>query len=104
MFTDKDQSLREKSLLITRQINLIETLYNIVKEYDQSKIDKDIINYIEKEHEILIERFGAKILKIQRISRENSETSHSSQNADFSVKTIKNIITQGEKKALDRLK
>ena len=74
MFTDKDHSLRKISKLITRHINLIETLYDIFKEYHHSKIDKDIIEYIEREHKILVEKFGAKILDIKRISRENSKT------------------------------
>ena len=104
MFTDKDQSLRSMSRLVTKHINLIETLYNIFKEHDHSKLDKDLINYIEKEHKILVEKFGAKILKIKRISRENSETPYPSQNADFSINTIKKLITQGENKALDSLK
>jgi NTE family protein len=104
MFTDKDQSLRKMSKLITRHINLIETLYDIFKEYDQSKIDNKIIKYIEKEHKLLVEKFGAKILEIHRISRENSKTPHSAQNAEFSIATIKQLITQGENKALDSLK
>jgi NTE family protein len=104
MFTDKDQSLRKMSKLITRHINLIETLYDIFKEYDQSKIDNKIIKYIEKEHKSLVEKFGAKILEIHRISRENSKTPHSAQNAEFSIATIKQLITQGENKALDSLK
>ena len=104
MFTDKDHSLRKISRLITRHINLIETLYDIFKEYDHSKIDKDIIEYIEREHKILVEKFGAKILDIKRISRENSKSPHSTQNAEFSVNTIKKLIAQGESKALDCLK
>lgn len=104
MFTDKDQSLRKMSKLITRHISLIETLYDIFKEYDQSKIDNKIIKYIEKEHKLLVEKFGAKILEIHRISRENSKTPHSAQNAEFSIATIKQLITQGENKALDSLK
>ena len=104
MFTDKDQSLRKMSKLITRHINLIETLYDIFQEYDHSKIDKDIIEYIEREHKILVEKFGAKILDIKRISRENSNSPHSTQNAEFSVNTIKKLIAQGESKALDSLK
>ena len=104
MFTDKDQSLRKISKLITRHINLIETLYDIFKEYDHSKIDRDIIEYIEKEHKILVEKFGAKILDIKRISRENSKSPHSTQNAEFSVNTIKKLIAQGESKAQDSLK
>ena len=104
MFTDKDQSLRRMSRLLTKHINLIETLYNIFKEYDHSKLDKDVIKYIEKEHKILVEKFGAKILKIKRISRENNDTPYPSQNADFTVNTIKKLITQEENKALDSLK
>ena len=104
MFTDKDQSLRRMSRLLTKHINLIETLYNIFKEYDHSKLDKDIINYIEKEHKILVEKFGAKILKMKRISRETNDTPYPSQNADFTANTIKELITQGENKALDSLK
>lgn len=61
---------------------MIETLYDIFKENDHSKIDKDTIEYIKKVHKLLVEKFGAKILKIYRI-RENSETPHSLQNADF---------------------
>jgi NTE family protein len=104
MFTDKDQSLEKIGKLITRHINLIETLYDIYNENDNSKIDKDIVKYIEKEHKILVEKYGAKILDIIRISRENSKTPHSAQNAEFSLSTIKNLIAQGESKALDSLK
>jgi NTE family protein len=51
----------------------------------------------------LVEKYGAKILKITRISRENNKTPYSLQNADFSVNTIKELIMQGENKALDSL-
>jgi NTE family protein len=104
MFTDKDKSLRKMSRLITRHINLIETLYNVFKEFDNSKLDKNIISYIEKEHKILVEKFGARILKIKRISRENIVAPYPSQNADFSINTIKKLISQGENKALAILK
>ena len=103
MFTDKDESLGKISKLITRHITLIETLYDIFEEHDHSKIDKDIIKYIEKEHKLLVEKYGAKILKIIRISRENIETPYALQNADFSVKTVKELILQGENKALQSL-
>jgi NTE family protein len=104
MFTDKDESLRKMSKLITRHINLIETLYDVFNEYDKSKIDKEIVDYVEKEHKILVEKFGAKILNLKRISRENSKSPHSTQNAEFSIDTIKKLIAQGENKALDALK
>jgi ABC-type multidrug transport system fused ATPase/permease subunit len=104
MFSDKTQSLVQMSRLITRHVNLIETLYDIFQESDQSKIDKDKIDYINKEHSTLVEKHGAKILKLHRITRNIPETPYSLQNADFSVETIKELIKQGETKALDYLK
>jgi len=103
MFSDKTQSLEKMSRLITRHVNLIETLYDIFQDSDQSKIDKDKINYINKEHSSLVDKHGAKILKINRITRINPETTYPLQNADFSVDTIKELIRQGETKALDSL-
>ena len=104
MFSDKTQSLVQMSRLITRHVNLIETLYDIFEESDQSKIDKDKIDYINKEHLTLVEKHGAKILKLHRITRNIPEMPYSLQNADFSVETIKELIKQGETKALDYLK
>lgn len=104
MFSDKTQSLVQMSRLITRHVNLIESLYDIFQESDQSKIDKDKIEYINKEHSTLVEKHGAKILKLHRITRNIPETPYSLQNADFSVGTIKELIKQGETKALDYLK
>jgi NTE family protein len=103
MFTDKDKSLRKMSRLITRHIQLIETLYDIVKRQDNSNVDKNTLSYIEKEHKLLVEKFGAKILKIKTISRENIGAPYPTQNADFSVSIIKKLIDQGEHKALSSL-
>jgi NTE family protein len=91
------------SRLISRQVNLIETLYDIFQESDQSKTDKDKIDYITKEHSILVEKYGAKILKLNRITRTIPAAPYFLQNADFSVDTIKELIRQGETKALDSL-
>ena len=104
MFSDKTQSLQKMSRLITRHVNLIETLYDIFQDSDQSKIDKDKIDYINKEHSLLVDRYGAKILKLNRITKVVPETQYPLQNADFSVDTIKELIRQGETKALDYLK
>ena len=103
MFSDKTQSLQKMSRLITRHVNLIETLYDIFQDSDQSKIDKDKIDYINKEHSLLVDRYGAKILKLNRITKVVPETQYPLQNADFSVDTIKELIRQGEKKAVEYL-
>ena len=104
MFSDKTQSLEKMSRLITRHVNLIETLYDIFQNSDQSKIDKDKVDYINKEHLTLVEKHGAKILKLNRITKVVPETQYPLQNADFSVDTIKELIKQGETKALEYLK
>jgi NTE family protein len=52
MFTDKERSLERISKLITRHINLIERLYDIKNKITQ--INRDLINYIEKEHKLLV--------------------------------------------------
>lgn len=104
MFSDKTQSLEKMSRLITRQVNLIEALYDVFQESEKSKIDKDKIEYIVKEHSSLVQKHGAKILKLNRITRINPETPYSLQNADFSLDTIKELIRQGERKALEYLK
>jgi len=104
MFSDKTQSLEKMSRLITRHVNLIETLYDIFQDSDQSKIDKDKVDYINKEHLTLVEKHGAKILKLNRITKVVPETQYPLQNADFSVDTIKELIRQGETKASDYLK
>ncbi|MDW3621877.1 MAG: patatin-like phospholipase family protein, partial [Nitrososphaeraceae archaeon] len=85
MFSDKTKSLQKMSRLITRHVNLIETLYDIFQDSDQSKIDKDKIDYINKEHSLLVDRYGAKILKLNRITKVVPETQYPLQNADFSV-------------------
>jgi NTE family protein len=104
MFSDKTQSLEKMSRLITRHVNLIEALYDVFEESEKSKIDKDKIEYIIKEHSLLVQKHGAKILKLNRITRINTETPYPLQNADFSLDTIKELIRQGERKALEYLK
>ena len=103
MFSDKTESLEKMSRLITRHVNLIEELYDIVQASDKKKIEKEKIDYINKEHYTLVEKHGAKILKLKRIPRIIPESPYPLQNADFSVETIKELIRQGEKKAVEYL-
>lgn len=46
----------------------------------------------------------AEILSIHRIARNRMESPHVLKNADFSVRTIKDLIRQGEEKAEAQLK
>ena len=93
------------SKLITRQIQLIERLYGVFNQFvDQSKLDAKEVAKIRKEYNSLIENYGAVIKSVTRIVRSELESPSILQNADFSPRTIKELIAQGEKKTLEELK
>jgi NTE family protein len=105
LFSDKDQYSIKMSKLLTRHIRLIENLYDIFENFaDKSHVDIDKIKSIEKEYKTLIENYGAEIRSITRIARSEIESPTILKNADFSVGTIKNLIEQGEKKTIEKLK
>ena len=101
LYCDKSKSLEQISKLITRQLELIENMY---RELDITKIDSKKLEYIKKEYEQLVNKFGAKILNITRISRGTIESPYPLQNADFSVNTVNALIKEGESKAMEILK
>jgi NTE family protein len=101
LYCDKSKSLSQISKLITRQLELIENMY---QELDFSKIDSKKLENIKKEYEQLVNKFGAKILNMTRISRGTIESPYPLQNADFSVNTVKALIKEGESKAMEILK
>jgi NTE family protein len=100
LYCDKSKSLEQISKLITRQLELIQNIYT---ELDFTKIDSKKLEYIKKEYEQLVNKFGAKILNITRISRGTIESPYPLQNADFSVNTVKALIKEGESKAMEIL-
>jgi NTE family protein len=91
------------SKLITRQIDLIERLYEIFDKSDQSKLDSEEVKKIRTEYNALIDNYGAQIKSVTRISRSDIESPTVFQNADFSPKTIKELISQGEMKTMEKL-
>ncbi|MEJ7640833.1 MAG: patatin-like phospholipase family protein [Candidatus Nitrosocosmicus sp.] len=104
LFSDKDMFNIQMSKLVTRQIRLIEKLYDIFENFtDHSKIGPDEINKIKVEHKNLIENYGAEIKSVTRIIRSEIESPNILKNADFSPKTIKELIEQGERKTLEKL-
>jgi NTE family protein len=100
LFGDKTRSFGQISKLITRQLELIENMYS---ELDFSKMDSKKVDHIKKEYQQLVRNYGAKILNITRISKGSAESPYPLQNADFSVKTIKTLINEGERKAIEIL-
>ncbi len=103
MFCDKTSSLIKLSKLITKQVDLIEILYQALHECEHSHLTKEQMAQIEKGYELLVRKFGSKILSVTRIVRKNPKRPYSQQNADFSVDTIKQIIAEGETNALQEL-
>lgn len=91
------------SKLVTRQIRLIERLYDIFKNSDQSKLDPDEVAVIKSEYDKLIKHYGAQILSVTRIVRSEIESPNILQNADFSPATVKDLISQGERKTMEEV-
>ena len=104
IFSDKNMDNIKMSRLITRHIQLIETLYDIVqKKVDPSEIDPRQLEMIKSEYNTLINNYGAQIKSVTRIVRSVLESPSILQNADFSPKTIKELISQGETKTMQKL-
>ena len=104
IFSDKNMDNIKMSRLITRHIQLIESLYDIVeKKVDPTEIHRHQLEKIKSEYNTLINNYGAQIKSVTRIIRSELESPSMLQNADFSPKTIKELIAQGESKTMERL-
>ena len=104
LFSDKNMENIKMSKLITRQIQLIERLYEVFdKLVDKSKLDDKEVETIKSEYNTLIGNYGAVIKSVTRIVRTELESPSMLQNADFSPQTIKELIVQGERKTLEEL-
>jgi NTE family protein len=104
LFSDKNMENIKMSKLITRQIQLIERLYEVFdKLVDKSNLDDKEVETIKSEYNTLIGNYGAVIKSVTRIVRTELESPSMLQNADFSPQTIKELIVQGERKTLEEL-
>jgi NTE family protein len=122
MYSDKTLHNLKMAKVMTRQIQLIERLYEYFEKSedktilqngdsananDKSNDHKHIQNEVErirKEYKNLVQNRGAEILSVTRILRNKIEYPNVSKNADFSVKTIKGMISEGEITTLQRIK
>jgi NTE family protein len=104
MFSDKTLHNVKMSKVITQYLSYIEELYNIFQEnVDLAKLDKEVVNKIERKYKKIKEDHGSEIKSIHYITREEKHP-HMYENADFSVKTIKESINDGELKTNEILK
>ena len=105
LFCDKDIESIKNAKLVTRHIKLIEKLYDIFeRQVDHSILNKNELDDIQKEYKDLIENYGAEIRSVTRIIRSEIESPSILKNSDFSSKTIKELIDQGERKTEEKLK
>ena len=104
LFCDKDIESIKNAKLVTRHIKLIEKLYDIFeKQVDHSMLSKQEINDIQSEYKDLIENYGAEIKSVTRIIRSEIESPSILKNSDFSSRTIRELIDQGESKTEEKL-
>ena len=122
MFSDKTLHSLKMAKVMTRQIQLIERLYEYFEKSEEKAIlqNGDSVNAndksndhrylqnevekIRKEYKNLVHNRGAEILSVTRIIRNKIENPNVSKNADFSVRTIKEMISEGERTTLQRIK
>jgi NTE family protein len=104
IFSDKTKSGLRLAKFITRQIKLIEELYDIFEDMEHSKFNAQKIRFIKEEYNAIVNDHGAEILEVNRIARERISAPHLLKNADFSPKQIRELIEQGERKTQDYLK
>ncbi len=99
IFSDKTENNITMSKVITRYLEYIEELYQIVeKNFDNLQIQEKQIKRIRRKYKKYKQEHGAEIKEIYYITRDEPFP-HIYENADFSPKTIKESIKEGEIKA-----
>ncbi|HJS69016.1 MAG TPA: patatin-like phospholipase family protein [Nitrososphaera sp.] len=98
MFSDKTAHNIKMSKTITRYLQFIEELYEIVEaNLEVCNIDKQTLESINRKYQKMIKEHGAEIRKIAYITREE-QFPYLYENTDFSPAGIKNLIREGESK------
>ena len=98
IFSDKTEHNVTMSKVITRYLQYIEELYQIVEKHaDHANLGKEQLKRIRHKYKKYKQERGAEIKKIFHISRDEPFP-HMYENADFSPETIKNSIEEGEAK------
>jgi NTE family protein len=98
MFSDKTEHNVTMSKVITRYLDYIEELYNVLEDnLDRINTDKQQLKKIRRKYKIYKQERGTEIKDIFYITRDEPFP-HMNENADFSPKIIKNSIKEGEMK------
>ncbi len=98
MFSDKTAHNIKMAKAITRYLQFIEELYEIVEtNVDAGKVDKQKLDSINRKYQKMLREHGSEIKKIAYITREE-RFPYLYENTDFSPAGIKNLIKEGESK------
>ena len=98
IFCDKTEHNVTMAKVITRYLEYIEELYQIVEKHtDHTKFDKEQLKRIRQKYKRYKKERGAEIKNVFHIAREEPYP-HIYENADFSPETIKNSIEEGQMK------
>jgi len=104
MFSDKTEHNVTMSKIITRYLEYIEELYQIVERYaDHKELGEERLKRIRHKYKKYKQERGAEIKQIFYISRDE-DFPHIFENADFSPETIRNSIEEGEMKTEQALR
>ena len=98
LFSDKTMHNIKMSKAFTVYLKLIDDLYNMLENNFNSKNKEDIKKFerIRKRYKRISENHGAEIKGTYYITREEKDSYHLYENADFSINVIKNSIKDGE--------
>ena len=104
MFGDKTQHSMKMSKIITRYLEFIDELYDIIEgNIENIKIEDKNLSKIRKKYTKYKLKHGAEIKKLFYITREEPFP-HLFENADFSMEKIKDSIIEGESKTKEVIK
>ena len=104
IFSDKTEHSVTMSKVITRYLDYIEELYQLIENHvDLKKVDPRQLKRIRKKYKKYKQERGAEIKDIVYITRDEPFP-HMYENADFSAETIRNSIEEGEMKTIQALK
>jgi len=96
MHTDKTEHNIKMSKVISRYLTLLREMHDMLCNVKLDDKMKELFKEIEKEYHKLADERGAIIEQITRIER-NEDIHFLFEDADFSINTIKKLISQGER-------
>jgi NTE family protein len=101
-FSDKTSYDIETSKKMTKMIELVEHIYDIFEKglVDYSKFSAEEIAHIKNDYTEMVENMGAEILSVNRITRKELDNPYLLKNADFTPKTVRELINQGEENCI----